>query len=78
MTKPLFTANPDMSAHMTPVLTNVFVHTEQLCKHISKGIRPLAREARIVLSVRLASSLSNPRIPRSSSGRVSMRHIRRR
>ena len=57
-----------MSAHTTPVLTNIFVHTEQLCKHTSEAIRTLAREARMVLSVRLASSLSKPRIPRSSPG----------
>ncbi|KAI0058878.1 hypothetical protein BV25DRAFT_1829628 [Artomyces pyxidatus] len=52
-------ANSDLSAQSTPVLSDISSHVDQLVKHSSDAIRPLAREARMVLTVRLASS-SNP------------------
>lgn len=51
-------ANPDLSARTNPVLNDIFLLLEPLTKHPSESLRPLAREARIVLTARLASTSS--------------------
>ena len=60
-------ANPDLSARTNPVLNDVFLLLEPLTKHPSESLRPLAREARMVLTARLASTSS----PSESSSKKS-------
>ncbi|THH18393.1 hypothetical protein EW146_g2595 [Bondarzewia mesenterica] len=49
-------ANPDLSASTSPIISDIVVHVDELTKHPSDTLRRLAREARMVLTVRLASS----------------------
>lgn len=49
-------ANTELSARTNPVLNDIFLLLEPLIKHPSESLRPLAREARIVLTARLAST----------------------
>ena len=51
-------ANSDLSARANPVLNDIFLLLEPLTKHPSESLRPLAREARMVLTARLASTSS--------------------
>ncbi|KAI1789539.1 hypothetical protein LXA43DRAFT_1075305 [Ganoderma leucocontextum] len=63
-------ANPDLSARNAPVLNDIFSLLEPLSKASDGEIRPLAREARMVMTARLAST-SNPsggRASKASSG----------
>ena len=49
-------ANPNLNTQTTPILDDIFPLLESLAKESSEAIKPLAREARMVLTVRLASS----------------------
>lgn len=49
-------AHPDLSARMAPILNDIFSLLEPLSKDASDAIRPLAREARMVMTARLAST----------------------
>ncbi|KAF9649373.1 hypothetical protein BDM02DRAFT_1873427 [Thelephora ganbajun] len=53
----LLEANSGMSVRTNPALNDIFVLLEPLTKH-SESLRPLAREARMVLTARLASTSS--------------------
>ena len=57
-------ANPDLSTQNAPILDEIFTLLEYLAKAASETIKPLAREARMVLVARLASSS----IPKKKSG----------
>lgn len=56
----------DISTHNTPILLDILAHIERLSTHQSDTLRPLAREARMVLTVREASTSD-----RSSRSRAS-------
>ncbi|VDC05160.1 unnamed protein product [Peniophora sp. CBMAI 1063] len=49
-------ANPGLSVQTTPILADILTQVEHLVKHEQDAIRALARESRMVLTVRLASS----------------------
>ena len=49
-------ANPNLSAHSAPFLDEILENVERLAKVPSESVRTLAREARMVLTVRLASA----------------------
>ncbi|GLB33780.1 hypothetical protein LshimejAT787_0106640 [Lyophyllum shimeji] len=49
-------ANEDLSARSAPVLNDIFSLLEPLAREGSEAIRPLAREARMVMTARLAST----------------------
>ncbi|SJL02270.1 uncharacterized protein ARMOST_05596 [Armillaria ostoyae] len=49
-------ANPDLSARTEPVLNEIFELLEPLAKTGPEGIKPIAREARMVITARLAST----------------------
>ncbi|KAI5893359.1 ARM repeat-containing protein [Schizophyllum commune H4-8] len=49
-------ANEDLSARTDPILNDIFVLLEPLSMTGSDAIRPLAREARVVMTARLAST----------------------
>ncbi|KAH9844158.1 uncharacterized protein C8Q71DRAFT_731516 [Rhodofomes roseus] len=49
-------AHPDLSARTAPILNDIFSLLEPLSKDSSDTIRPLAREARMVMTARLAST----------------------
>lgn len=51
-----FTANPELSARGAPVLNEIFSLLEPCSNDASDSIRSLAREARMVMTARLASS----------------------
>lgn len=51
-------ANPTLSAKSAPVLEDILEHAEHLAKAPSESVRALAREARMVLTVQLASASS--------------------
>ena len=51
-----FTANPELSARNAPVLNEIFSLLEPFSNDVSESIRSLAREARMVMTARLASS----------------------
>lgn len=51
-------ANPELSARTSPILNDIFLLLEPLTKNPSEALRPLAREARMVLTARLASTSS--------------------
>ncbi|KZT72491.1 hypothetical protein DAEQUDRAFT_722639 [Daedalea quercina L-15889] len=48
--------HPDLSARTAPILNDIFSLLEPLSKDSSDTIRPLAREARMVMTARLAST----------------------
>jgi len=50
------TAHPNLSARTAPILNDIFSLLEPLSKDSSDTIRPLAREARMVMTARLAST----------------------
>ncbi|KAG7449381.1 uncharacterized protein BT62DRAFT_964531, partial [Guyanagaster necrorhizus] len=52
----IFEANPYLSARTEPVLNKIFELLEPLAKDGPEGIRPIAREARMVMTARLAST----------------------
>jgi hypothetical protein len=54
-------ANPDLSAHTTPILSGILEQIEQLTRYRSESVRILARESRMVLTVRIASSAPTSR-----------------
>ncbi|KAI0262307.1 hypothetical protein BC834DRAFT_828992 [Gloeopeniophorella convolvens] len=56
-------ANPNLSARSAPALEGILQDTERLAKGPSESIRTLAREARMVLTVRLASASHAPAGP---------------
>ncbi len=56
-------ANPNLSAQSAPVLDEILEDVERLAKAPSESIRALAREARMVLTVRLASASTVPSDP---------------
>ena len=56
-------ANPNLSAQSAPVLGEILEDIERLAKAPSESIRALAREARMVLTVRLASASTAPSRP---------------
>ncbi|KAF9782746.1 hypothetical protein BJ322DRAFT_1072320 [Thelephora terrestris] len=64
----LLEANPELSARTSPVLNDIFLLLEPLTKNPSETLRPLAREARIVLTVRLASTSSSSESSFKKSG----------
>lgn len=64
-------ANPDISTMNTPLLTSILPHVGRLSAHTSDTLRRLAREARMVLTVREASSS----ISSSSRHRASADHV---
>ncbi|OSX60155.1 hypothetical protein POSPLADRAFT_1066562 [Postia placenta MAD-698-R-SB12] len=49
-------AHPDLSARTAPILNEIFSLLEPLAKESSDTVRPLAREARMVMTARLASA----------------------
>ncbi|KAH9951727.1 hypothetical protein B0H21DRAFT_842799 [Amylocystis lapponica] len=49
-------ANPDLSARSAPILNDIFSLLEPLAKDAPDALRPLAREARMVMTARLAST----------------------
>lgn len=51
-----FTANPELSARNAPVLDDLFSLLEPISNDVSEAIRNVAREARMVMTARLASS----------------------
>lgn len=51
-------ANSKLSARTTPALNDIFLLLEPLTKHPSESLRSLARETRMVLTARLASTSS--------------------
>ncbi|KAI9458406.1 hypothetical protein BJY52DRAFT_1204364 [Lactarius psammicola] len=56
-------ANPNLSAQSAPVLDEILGDVERLAKAPSESVRALAREARMVLTVRLASASTAPSGP---------------
>jgi Required for nuclear transport of RNA pol II C-terminus 1 len=56
-------ANPTFSSQSAPVLEEILEHTERLAKAPSESVRTLAREARMVLTVHLASASSTSTRP---------------
>lgn len=52
-------ANADLSARTTPLLNNIFELLEPLAYNGPSAIKPLAREARLVMTARLASTSSS-------------------
>ncbi|GJE84525.1 RTP1-C1 domain-containing protein [Phanerochaete sordida] len=59
-------ANPNLNTQTTPILDEIFPLLESLAKNSSEVIKPLAREARMVLTARLASS-SMSQAPKDSA-----------
>jgi hypothetical protein len=59
-----FTANPELSARNAPVLNDIFSLLEPFTGDASESIRGLAREARMVMTARLASSSTSWSAPR--------------
>ncbi|KZT12600.1 uncharacterized protein LAESUDRAFT_638789 [Laetiporus sulphureus 93-53] len=57
--------HPDLSARTAPILNDIFSLLEPLSKTSAETIRPLAREARMVMTARLASTSAPP--PKSMS-----------
>ena len=53
-------ANSELSARTNPALNDIFLLLEPLTKHPSESLRSLARETRMVLTARLASTSSLP------------------
>lgn len=49
-------ANPNLNVQTTPILDDIFPMLESLAKESSEAVKPLAREARMVLTARMASS----------------------
>jgi hypothetical protein len=56
-------ANPNLSTQSAPVLDEILEDVERLAKAPSESVRALAREARMVLTVRLASASTAPSVP---------------
>ena len=56
-------ANPNLSAQSAPVLDEILEDVERLAKAPSESVRALARETRMVLTVRLASASTAPSGP---------------
>ncbi|KAF9451696.1 hypothetical protein P691DRAFT_723445 [Macrolepiota fuliginosa MF-IS2] len=54
-------ADEDLSARTMPILNDIFSLLEPLSKDGSSTIRPLAREARLVMTARLASTSQHPK-----------------
>ncbi|KAG6817465.1 hypothetical protein H0H87_008633 [Tephrocybe sp. NHM501043] len=54
-------ANEDLSARNAPLLNDIFLFLEPLAREGSEALRPLAREARMVMTARLASTSSGNR-----------------
>ncbi|KAK0461884.1 armadillo-type protein [Desarmillaria tabescens] len=52
----IFESNPTLSARTEPVLNEIFELLEPLAKDGPEGIKPIAREARMVMTARLAST----------------------
>jgi Required for nuclear transport of RNA pol II C-terminus 1 len=59
-------ANTGLSAHNTPVLHEIFLLLEPLTKAPSASVRSLAREARMVMTTRLASALPSQDVTTTS------------
>ncbi|RDB22555.1 RNA polymerase II assembly factor RTP1 [Hypsizygus marmoreus] len=57
-------ANPSLSARTAPVLNDIFALLEPLARDGSPSVGPLAREARMVMTARLASTSSLGTKPR--------------
>ena len=53
---PFPSANPTLSSQSAPILGEILEDAERLAKATSESVRALAREARMVLTVRLASA----------------------
>ena len=53
-------ANPDLSIQNTPILDEIFDLLDRLAKTGAENVKPLAREAQMVLIARLASSSTSP------------------
>lgn len=56
-------ANPSLSAQSAPVIDEILEDVERLARASSESVRALAREARMVLTVRLASASTAPSGP---------------
>ncbi|KAF5364260.1 hypothetical protein D9756_000652 [Leucocoprinus leucothites] len=59
-------ADEDLSARTVPILNDIFSLLEPLSKDGSSSIRPLAREARLVMTARLTSTSQHRSIKRRS------------
>ncbi|OBZ76096.1 hypothetical protein A0H81_03253 [Grifola frondosa] len=57
---PLQSANPDLSARTNPILNEIFELLEPLTRDAPDELRPIAREARMVMTARLASGSAPP------------------
>ncbi|KAL6299670.1 hypothetical protein BKA93DRAFT_904210 [Sparassis latifolia] len=69
-------ANPDLSARTAPILNDIFSLLEPLSKDSSETLRPLVREARMVMTARLAStSASFPEMKTSATHEDSPQQI---
>lgn len=60
-------ADSELSARTNPALNDILLLLEPLTKHPSESLRPLAREARMVLTARLASTSSPSESPSSKN-----------
>lgn len=58
-----FAANPELSSRNTPVLNDIFSFLEPFSSDTSEALRSLAREARMVMTARLASSSTSWEVP---------------
>ncbi|KAH9166708.1 hypothetical protein EDB89DRAFT_2001872 [Lactarius sanguifluus] len=68
-------ANPNLSAQSAPVLNEILEDVERLTKAPSEPVRALAREARMVLTVRLASASTAPSGPAQEPEEEQIRSI---
>lgn len=68
------TANPGLSARAEPVLNDIFSLLEPLANNPSQSVRPLALEARMVMTARLAST-PGPRRPSKNADEEDVQEI---
>lgn len=70
-----YTANPELSARNAPILNEIFSLLEPFSNDPSESIRGLAREARMVMTARLASSSTSWAAPRKREEEEDPREI---
>lgn len=68
-------ADEDLSARTVPTLNDIFSLLEPLSKDGSSAIRPLAREARLVMTARLASTSQPQKTKTKADGEESAQEI---
>ena len=71
------TADGDLSARSMPILNDIFSLLEPLSKDGSSVIKPLAREARLVMTARLASTSQLQNVKRKSAEEENAQEIYR-